>query len=111
MKIALPVPPSTNELFRNVPGRGRVITGKYQRWIEDAKSRFWGVKYSMFDVPVFIVIVLADGRGPDCDNSLKAPIDLLKKMGVIKDDRRKYVRGVSARLGDVKECEVEVIAA
>lgn len=109
MKITLPVPPSTNELFRNVPGRGRVITGAYQRWIADAKTRFWGVKYQMFDVPVSITVTLPDKRGPDCDNCLKAPIDLMKKMGVIKDDNRKHVRRVMSQIGDVTECEVEVV--
>lgn len=102
------MPPSTNELFRNVPGRGRTVTGAYQRWVSDAKTYFRGVKYSMFDVPVEITVTMPDGRGPDCDNALKAPIDLLKTMGVIRDDRRKYVRKVTSQLGDVDGCVVEV---
>ena len=111
MRIALPVPPSTNVLYRNVPGRGRCITGEYQRGMEAAKGRFWGVKYDMFDVPVKIKLTLPRGRGPDCDNCLKAPQDLLVKMGVIKDDNRKHVWGVSSELGDVEELIVEVMPA
>lgn len=111
MRIVLPVPPSTNTLYRNVPGRGRVISGDYQRWRKEAEARFWGVKITMFEVPVKIRLTLPFGRGPDCDNCLKAPQDLLVKMGVIKDDNRKHVHGVSAHLGDVEECVVEVVPA
>lgn len=30
--IDLPLPPSVNALYRNVPGRGRVKTALYKRW-------------------------------------------------------------------------------
>lgn len=111
MKIAVPVPPSTNTLFRNVAGRGRVPTGIYQRWRDSAEGRFWGVKYTMFKVPVTITITLPRGRGPDVDNCAKAPIDMLVKMRVIQDDNRNYVHRVTTQLGDVAECEIFVEAA
>lgn len=111
MKITLPVPPSTNCLFRNVPGRGRVISGVYQRWQDAAKKRFWGVKIEMFPVPVAITITVPWGRGPDVDNTAKGVIDMLVKMGVIQDDNRKHVWKVTSQLGDVTECDVEVVPA
>lgn len=111
MKISLPVPPSVNSLYRNVPGRGRCPTGGYQRWVESAAKRFWGVKVTPFSVPVKIKLTLPFGRGPDCDNCIKAVQDLLVKMRVIEDDNRKHVWGVSSELGDVDECLVEVYPA
>ena len=37
--LALPVPPSNNQLYANRrDGRGRVKTGRYQMWIRAAKN-------------------------------------------------------------------------
>lgn len=84
------------------------MSGAYQRWREAAEARFWGVKVTTFSVPVRVKITLPFGRGPDCDNCIKACQDLLVQMRVIQDDNRKHVWGVSADLGEVDECLIEV---
>lgn len=93
--LNLPLPPSTNELYRNVPGRGRVKSTAYKQWIKAATSELWGQKpqggFPFFpDAFSVLVLVPLTMRG-DCDNRLKAPIDFLKKgVGCIPDDRKAF---------------------
>jgi Holliday junction resolvase RusA-like endonuclease len=78
-------PPSTNSLFANVPGKGRIKTTRYKRWIEMAgKEMLAQGSRPRFDGPVAMVI---EGvTGIDLDN-VKAIPDLMKHMGVLSDDR------------------------
>jgi Holliday junction resolvase RusA-like endonuclease len=83
-RFTCPQPPSTNNLFRNVPGKGRVRTRAYKQWIERAG---WEVKIQR-PVPVEgRVRMLIEGvMRIDVDN-VKAIPDLAKKLGIIGDDR------------------------
>lgn len=83
--LKLPPPPSTNALYS---GR-RFKTASYKAWINEAG---WELKMQHWQ-PVkgaFELLVQLPGRG-DLDN-LKAVPDLLVSMGVIPDDRRKFMR-------------------
>ena len=35
--VRLPIPPSVNHLYRNVPGQGRVKTRNYEHWEQEAR--------------------------------------------------------------------------
>lgn len=95
--FTLPMPPSTNALYRNVPGKGRVKTSDYKAWIKDAgwqmKLQSSPLPLPRLDGPLELRISLPASSRIDIDN-IKALPDLLKKMGAIDDDkqiRRLYV--------------------
>jgi Holliday junction resolvase RusA-like endonuclease len=84
----LPAPPSTNNLFLNIGGRGgRIKSPGYRSWIKEAG---WQLRLShptkiMNTVAVSAALGLASRR-PDVDNCLKALLDLLVTHEVIEDD-------------------------
>lgn len=90
----LPPPISTNNLFRNIAGRGRVATTDYKAWKVEADHMLSLQRRPRFTVPVFISLMLGEvGVGNmDSDNAAKAAIDCLKRAEVIVDDSRRWVR-------------------
>lgn len=83
----LPMPPSVNECFRNLPGKGRVKTGVYLDWRGHAGWVLRDQKPEL--VTGHVVVVLSMERTSvlaDVDNRIKAMLDLLKGT-VIVDDR------------------------
>ncbi len=98
VRLNLSWPPSTNNLFVNVPKRGRVPSKEYGRWRNDAGWELKAQRPPKIDYPVHIELELCAPKGEsfDLDNRLKAPLDLLKECGVIIDDSAKYVRSVKA---------------
>lgn len=111
MKITLPIPPGVNNLYVNIPGRGRVTSGGYQRWKDEADGRLWGLKIKHFEVPVNITLTVEDSGRRDIDGTAKAPLDFLVRHKIIQDDSRKYVRKLTLQFGDVTGCEILVEAA
>lgn len=112
MKLTLPIPPSANTIFRNVPGRGRVKTAAYVKWRADAALGLRVIqKAGHIDGPVAIHIrVKRLRKNSDIDNRIKPTLDALVEAGVIEDDR--HVQRVSAEWADdVATCEVEVVRA
>lgn len=108
MKLALPLPTSVNNMYRNVPGRGRVPTGDYQRWQKAAMDAMWTQKWSAVTGPVELIITLEPLRRYDVSNRIKACEDFLVKMGIIADDNHQIVRRVTVQIGDIEGCEIEV---
>lgn len=110
-RITLPPPISTNNLFANKKqGRGR--TQEYNTWRWQATStlstqkplpRFTGA------VRVRLLVGEKGTRVQDIDNTQKAYLDALVAHGVIVDDSRKYVRGVTAEwVADFEGCEAVI---
>jgi len=96
--LALPAPISTNALFANVPGKGRVKTKAYTNWVSAALNCIGLQRHRTFSGPVQIVLYVGEERAgvKDSDNTLKPVIDTLKKAGVIHDDSRDWVRSAQA---------------
>lgn len=94
----LPFPPSVNNLFLNVQGRGRVPTNNYKQWRKDAGKELMvqGVKRVPGPVAVMIDLVAPDKRKRDCDNAIKPILDLLVTMQIIEADDWSVVRSVAA---------------
>ena len=97
--IDLPFPPSTNTLFRNVPGRGRVRTKRYLTWWRVAANELLaqrtGLDHAVATaiwraerVGVSITLGRPDSRPRrDLDNLAKAILDRLSGVIWMDDDR------------------------
>lgn len=89
--LSLPMPPSTNALYRNVAGRGRVKTERYKTWLRAAGNEVLATPLSR-RAPIkgkFTLTVLAgrpDKGQRDLDNLLKAVGDLLQAHELIEND-------------------------
>ena len=86
-------PPSTNSLFRNVRGKGRVKTERYRDWRSAAGWDFQQAQIARNNPPphegpveVWIDLVMPDARRRDIDNFCKALIDQAVEHRVIADD-------------------------
>jgi Holliday junction resolvase RusA-like endonuclease len=92
IQIRVPLPPSTNNLFANANGGGRVKTAAYKNWLNTAG---WEVKIQLgafertplVSGPCSIDILAPIGRNRDADNAIKPVLDLLVHMQVIADDK------------------------
>lgn len=106
--LTLPAPPSTNMLFRNVRGKGRVRTEKYDAWLAEAGWKLRMQRPESVKGPVVLVIgVERMSKTADIDNRIKAVADLLVKHRVIDDD--KNVMAVAAAWAS--ETMVAIMAA
>lgn len=98
VNVSLPVPPSANNLFFNVAGRGRVRTPRYRAWAAEAAILLVG--QPSLDCPVSLRVRVHGGKGfpvsRDLDNVLKALQDALKAAGCIASDDVRTVREIVA---------------
>lgn len=85
--VVLPIPPSVNRCWRNVPGVGRVRTAHYRAW-RDAAG--WELRAQRPpQIPGDVSISIRAGRPRrrrDLDNIIKPVLDILVSCGVIVDD-------------------------
>ena len=111
--LRLPLPPSTNALYRNVRGVGRVKAVGYKRWLVSAgaygitQKPPGGFPHFARDFEI-IVLIPANTRG-DCDNRCKAVIDLCTAWQIISDDRHAQAVTIRRVLDmPADECRVTV---
>ncbi len=90
-RLVLPIPPSTNNLFRGGPRGGRYKTDAYKSWLDAAG---WEIKlqrppalHPPLRTCLRVLIEAPLGPNRDIDNALKPVLDVLVKMGVIVDDK------------------------
>lgn len=86
--IRLPLPPSVNALYRNVPGRGRVKTARYLTWLKAAGHALKDQKPKKIsgDYQLWLWCERPDKRRRDLANLVKGIEDLLVAHGVVEDD-------------------------
>lgn len=103
IRYVLPLPPSGNNLFLNVNGRGRIKTPAYRDWIEAAGYEILaqGRQKLRGKVSVALLCSRPDRRKRDCSNLIKPVEDLLVRMAVIEDDS--FVERVSSQWTDTGE--------
>jgi Holliday junction resolvase RusA-like endonuclease len=98
IKLNLPKPISTNALFANVRGRGRVKSARYNTWTHHAAAMLADQRpLPRIDYPCRILFAVGEigmRANSDGDNTLKCLLDALISNGVLSDDNRKIVRGV-----------------
>lgn len=87
--LMLPLPPSVNGMWANVPGKGRVRTEEYSEWrrvaLLEAAPQLAGKRriYGWFKATIHVAM----RRGGDLDNRIKPCLDICKSVGAIKDDK------------------------
>ena len=110
-RLSLPWPPSTNALYANVKGKGRIITEEYADWKREAGWTLKAQHPPKFHKPVTIGIELCPphSRRFDLDNRTKSVLDLLVTHLVIPDDNSELVRSVTvSRVDTGAPCTVIV---
>lgn len=100
-------PPSTNALYANIPGKGRIKTKAYKAWLTEMG---WEIKLQKLDrvagrVDLDIEVERKSSRS-DLGNREKAATDLLVSMQVIDDDR--FVRKISMLWAEIKGCHITI---
>lgn len=109
--VNLPDPPSSNNLFLNVRGRGRILTEKYRQWRDDAGWMLRSQKWFSIAGQVHFAMLVPDRGNRDLDNTVKAVLDLLKTHEAIQGDGRKFVRKITLEWADISDARVTVTAA
>jgi crossover junction endodeoxyribonuclease RusA len=87
MIVLLPMPPSTNNLFINIPKRGRVPSSQYKAWKNAAGLTLNIQRPEKFTGAVDVRVGIPKRTRGDIDNRVKALLDLLVAHGVIEDDK------------------------
>lgn len=96
-QVELALPPTSNNLFINVQGRGRVPSPKYREWKAIAQLAFARMQpASVFPVAVHITVCGGKGfrKGSDICNREKGILDAMVEAGVLPDDSWEYVQEV-----------------
>ncbi len=107
--LTLPImPPSTNNLFVNVPGKGRIKSAEYNRWINQAGMLIKAQCRERMSSRANVSIFIEEKQGADIDNRIKPVLDLLVKVGVLAGDSAKFVRSVSATWTDIEGMSIQV---
>ena len=86
-ELDLPIPPSTNRLWRH--GQGRTfLSQEYTSWIKSAGWELAAQKPTPIPSPVAVTLKagIPGGRRRDLDNIAKAALDLLERHGVVTND-------------------------
>jgi crossover junction endodeoxyribonuclease RusA len=85
--MILPLPPSGNNLFKNIPGKGRVKTDAYRAWRKEAALIVMASRERVVGpYEMEMVVGRPDKRRRDLSNTIKAAEDALKEGGAIVDD-------------------------
>jgi crossover junction endodeoxyribonuclease RusA len=87
--ILLPIPPSVNGAWINLPKGGRARSKKYTAWAKAAGWELLAQRPRKVIGPYEIRIILGNKRNRgDADNRIKSLVDLVVKHGIVEDDRR-----------------------
>ena len=104
------VPPSTNGLYANIRGKGRVKTERYCTWLSAAgwdMKRYHNQKWTE---PVYLTIRLGKLRAnADVSNRIKAIEDLLVLHEIIPGDSIEWVKSVTVTVSKVPFEGAEII--
>lgn len=112
--ILLDMPPSTNNLFFNVQGKGRVATKEYRDWKDRNSWYLKSQRPQRVSGPVEIKIQVEDNfPRRDIDNTVKPCLDLIADQGmkIIDGDHANVVRKVTAEWADVKGIRLTITRA
>ncbi len=107
----LPWPPTVNALWRAYKGRN-ILSAVARAWAKQAEQKLMVQKAKPVKGPIQLYIRLSSphGRRFDPDNRIKAPIDVLVRMGIIEEDDDKIVRKLTVEpCADIKGVQITII--
>lgn len=109
VSIDLPIPPSTNNAYFNVPGCGRVASTTHRRWKMAAGLIVNAAHLPEITGPYHFTILLPMGMRGDVSNRQKLAEDLFVQLGITPDDRKARSTH-QARSPEVKPgwCRIEI---
>lgn len=99
-------PPSLNNIYINVRGRGRVKSRAYRRWRDSTVFVLRALHLPVFDARVAVEIVLPRAIRGDADNRTKACLDALQAAGIVTNDR--LCDPIHIGRGDVRETTITI---
>ena len=111
MLFRLPIPPSSNNLFANANGKGRIRTKTYTKWLKEADAWYYLQRLNQqqpITGPIELHIRLPRIRG-DASNRIKAAEDYLVSRKLTGDDKNNRKVTVEIDEGqDMRECWITV---
>lgn len=106
MTLRLPLPPSVNAAYANIPGVGRIASRRLKAWKKEAGWQILIQKPKRVYGPYGLTITVPQKMRGDIDGRLKGVIDLLVTYKVTIDDR--FCQSVAIKRGNVTEMEIEI---
>ena len=100
MTCSVPMPPSVNCLFANVPKRGRVPTKRYTQWRIAAGMMLNTQRLHRIAGPVSLEYIFGKDTRADLGNLEKAATDLLVSSNLIDGDSKGIVRQITMTWGE-----------
>lgn len=94
MTYDLPLPPSVNALYKNTP-HGRAKTNNYLEWITLARSALCKQKARPLFGAYHLTYLVTEKSRIDLGNHEKPLTDLLVFHGILENDSKQFVRGIS----------------
>jgi Holliday junction resolvase RusA-like endonuclease len=95
-------------MYANSRAGGRIKTAAYKGWIRGELKALLAQRARAIGRRAKVSIVLPRTMRGDCDNRIKAALDLLVRAGVLIDDRSDYVASVTASFGNCDMCHISV---
>lgn len=87
LRLTMPLPPSVNACYVNVPKRGRVASKALRDWKVAAGWEILAQPRRLIAGPFRVAIYVPAGMRGDIDNRAKPTIDLLVEHRITPDDR------------------------
>lgn len=105
--LDLPVPPSVNKTRRYDMAATKIV----RAWKDAAEplvlvaktSKANPLRLSKIERFEIAIVISEDHTEMDLDNGIKTLVDYLKTIGVIRDDAKKNMRGLTVTWGDSSE--------
>ncbi|MCC6194598.1 MAG: RusA family crossover junction endodeoxyribonuclease [Burkholderiales bacterium] len=113
ISLVLDVPPSLNNAFLNVAGRGRILSPRYRAWQADAHRSVIAqhVGPRLVAPPYTVTLSMPVKLRGDLDNRIKGVLDLMKKAGVMTDDADVVEIVARKNCATPRKCAVQVSTA
>lgn len=104
--LDIPVPPSVNETRKiNHAARGKLAVWKAQcdmALMASGQFRF-AAKNKPGDRFEIVIILNEQLCNQDADNPIKSAIDYVRRLELVKDDDKRYLRHITVRWGEAPE--------